>query len=281
MTRNPHAAEPFTHDDREIAAALQDVSVPALLCSLVHMTGDPAWVRSDIRPRVALSLDIQSGIPADERAEVRRLALPAILAYRDGGCVPHTLSHELLREMMSFLGCQPVDGRLAGLFFDDLQFDGADTGAVAWGGGVPDDVKAASPVVVIGCGMAGILAGIRLQQAGLPFVIVEKNPGPGGTWWENRYPGARVDIGSHQYCYSFEPPDHWSEFYCRQPELQPEYFIDIVEKYDLRPHCRFDTAVHRRCAGTTSMLSGMCTSAGPAGQRRSSVPDLSSVPSVR
>ncbi|MGP0108266.1 MAG: NAD(P)-binding protein, partial [Acidimicrobiales bacterium] len=232
MTRNPHAAEPFTDDDQEIAAALQDVSVPALLCSLVHMTGDPAWIRGDIRPRVAVSLDIQSGIPADEQAQVRRLALPAIRAYRDGGCLTHGLSHELLQEMMSFLGCRPVEGRLAGLFFDDLQFDGADTGAVAWGCEIPEDVKAASPVVVIGCGMAGILAGIRLEQAGLPFLIVEKNPGPGGTWWENRYPGARVDIGSHQYCYSFEPSDHWSEFYCQQPELL-EYFTDIVEKYDL------------------------------------------------
>src|SRR5208283_6133860 len=76
VTRNPHAAEPFSDDDEEIAAALQDVSVPALLCSLVHMTGDPAWIRGDIRPRVAVSLDIQSGIPADEQAQVRRLALP-------------------------------------------------------------------------------------------------------------------------------------------------------------------------------------------------------------
>ena len=242
MTRNPHAAEPFADDDEVIEAALQDVSVPALLCSLVHMTGDPAWIRGEIRPRVAISLDIQSGIPADERAQVRRLALPAIRAYRDDGCQPKELPRELLQEMMSFLGCREVEGRLAGLFFDDLQFDGADTGAVTWGDEIPEEVKAASPVVVIGCGMAGILAGIRLKQAGLPFVIIEKNPGPGGTWWENRYPGARVDIGSHQYCYSFEPADHWSEFYCQQPELL-EYFTAIVEKYDLRPHCQFDTAV--------------------------------------
>ena len=144
--------------------------------------------------------------------------------------------------MMSFLGCQDVGGTLAGLFFDDLQFEGSDTGAIAWGDGIPEDVKAASPVVVIGCGMAGILAGIRLKQAGLPFVIIEKNAGPGGTWWENRYPGARVDIGSHQYCYSFEPSDHWSEYYCQQPELR-DYFTATVDKYGLGPHCRFNTTV--------------------------------------
>ncbi len=242
MTRNRHAGERFTDDDATLAAALEDVSIPALLCSLVHMTGDPGWIRGDIRPRHAISLDIQSGISEEDRAEVRRRALPAVAAYRDGGCVPAELSRELLLEMMAFLGCRPVEGRLAGLFFDDLQFEGGDSGAISWGDEVPDSVRAASPVVVIGCGLGGILAGIRLSQAGLPFTIVEKNDGPGGTWWENRYPGARVDVGSHQYCYSFEPADHWSEFYCRQPELRA-YFATMVDTYGLRPNCRFGTSV--------------------------------------
>ena len=260
MTRNPHAGEPFTDDDAAIAAALEDVSVPALLCSLVHMTGDPSWIRGDIRPRVAMSLDIQSGMPAAEQAEVRRRALPAIAAYRDDGCDPRDLPRELLREMMSFLGCRPVEGRLAGLYFDDLQFAGGDTGAITWGGDIPAAAKAAAPVVVVGCGLAGILAGIRLRQAGLPFTIVEKNAGPGGTWWENRYPGARVDVGSHQYCYSFEPADHWSEFYCQQPELRA-YFGAIVDKYGLRPHTRFDTTV---TALITNRASRAVTAPSPA-----------------
>jgi 4-hydroxyacetophenone monooxygenase len=243
VTRNPHAGEAIADADSTIAAALEDCSIPALLCSLVHMTGDPSWIRGAIRPRAAVSIDIQGGIPVQERAEIRRRALPAIAAYRDGGSIPHDLSRELLLEMMSFLGCRPVDeGRLADLFFDDLQFEGGDTGTFVWRDEVQDDVKAASPVLVIGCGLAGILAGIRLKQAGLPFTIVDKNAGPGGTWWENRYPGARVDVGSHQYCYSFEPADHWSEFYCQQPELR-DYFTAIVDKYGLRPHCRFDTGV--------------------------------------
>lgn len=242
MARNPHAGEPFTDGDEVIASALQDVSVPALLCSLVHMSGDPSWIRGDLGPRVALSMDIQSGIPPEEQEEARRRALPVIAAYRDGGCQPHELPRPLLQEMMSFLGRRPVEGTLAGLFFDDLQFEGGDVGAITWGDEVPEEAKAASPVVVIGCGLSGILAGIRLQQAGLPFTIVDKNAGPGGTWWENRYPGARVDIGSHQYCYSFEPADHWSEFYCQQPELR-DYFVSIVEKYGLGPSCRFGTAV--------------------------------------
>ena len=241
-TRNPHAGEPFLDDDEAIAAALEDVSVPALLCSLVHMTGDPSWIRGDVQPRVAVALEFQSRIPEEELADVRRRALPAVAAYRDAGCQPHTLSREVLHEMMEFLGRRPVEGVLEGMFFDDMQFDGADSGTIVWGDEVTEEAKAASPVVVIGCGLSGILAGIRLSQAGLPFTIVEKNGGPGGTWWENRYPGARVDVGSHQYCYTFEPADHWSEYYCQSPELR-DYFAGILEKYGLEPRCRFGTTI--------------------------------------
>ena len=144
--------------------------------------------------------------------------------------------------MMSWLAGRHLEGRIVSMLFEDMQFDGADSRAITWGDEFSDEVKAGSPVVVIGCGLSGILAGIRLSQAGLPFTIIEKNDGPGGTWWENSYPGARVDVGSHQYCYSFEPADHWSEYYCRQPELR-DYFVMVLDKYGLRPHCRFGTAV--------------------------------------
>ncbi len=240
--RNPHAGWPFTDDDAAIAAALEDASVPALLCSLVHMTGDPAWIRGPRRPRTSGFSNLQGGMPPDEQAAVRREALPVVAAYRDAGCRPCVPSRDLLVEMMEFLACAPVRPRLSELLLFDLQFDGADSAAITWGDEIDDAVKADSPVVVIGAGMAGIQAGIRLAQAGLPFTIVEKNAGPGGTWWENRYPGARVDVASHQYCYAFEPGDHWSEYYCQHPELR-DYFTRVLDKYGLRPRCRFETEV--------------------------------------
>lgn len=240
--RNPHAGEPFADGDDAIAGALEDVSVPALLCSLVHMTGDPAWIRERTLRAVASSMDYQSGLTADEQSDVRRRAVAVVARYRDEGCRPHPLPRDLLVEMMSFLACKPVEGRLASMFLEDMQFEGGDCRAVTWADEVPPDVKAASHVVVIGCGMSGILAGIRLSQAGLPFTIIDKNDGPGGTWWENRYPGARVDVGSHQYCYSFVPSHHWSEYYCQHDELRA-YFGSVVDMYGLRPHCRFGTTV--------------------------------------
>ncbi len=240
--RNPYAGQPFSDDDASIAAALADVSIPTLLCSLVHMTGDPAWVRGPHRPTYAMPGDFQVGMSEAQCAEVRRLAVPAIAAFRDGGCVPHSLSEDLVAELMAFVAGQPVDGLLRGMFAEELQLDGVDARAITWGDEVPEDVRASSPVLVIGAGESGIVAGIRLAEAGLPFTIVEKNAGPGGTWWENRYPGARVDIGSHHYCYSFEPADHWSEYFCQQPELRA-YFERVLGKYELGSHCRFSTEV--------------------------------------
>ena len=149
------------------------------------------------------------------------------------------------------------------MFLEDLHLDGADAGAITWGDEIPADVRADAHVVVIGCGESGLLAGIRLAQAGLPFTIVEKNGGPGGTWWENRYPGARVDIGSHFYCYSFEPADHWTEYFSQQPELQA-YFERVMRQ-----------ARHRAStAGSTPRSSRADVRRGdrPLGGRRSARP---------
>ena len=231
--RNPHAGLPFDDDDAAIAAALEDVSIPALLCSMVHITGDPSWIRGDLRPHVAMLNEYQGYMTEEEKAEARRRALPAIIAYRDGGCVlPPAPSHELVHEMMAFLACGEVADDVVPMFLEDLHLDGADAGAITWGDEIPDDVRDDAHVIVIGCGEAGLLAGIRLAQAGLPFTIIEKNGGPGGTWWENRYPGARVDIGSHFYCYSFEPADHWTEYFSQQPELR-DYFERVMSEHGI------------------------------------------------
>jgi len=242
-TRNPHAGQPFTDSDQVIAAALEEVSIPALMCSLVHLTGDPSWIRGEIRPRYALLNDYTSGLTPEEMAEVRSRAVPVVAAWRDAGCPePAGLSPELVKELMDFLAADVVDPSVVPMFVDDLHFDGADSGAITWKDEIPAAVRDAFHVLVIGCGESGLLTGIRLQQAGIPFTIVEKTDGPGGTWHDNRYPGARVDIGSHIYCYSFEPSDHWSEYFCQQPELRA-YFEGVMEKYSIQNNCLFNTEV--------------------------------------
>jgi 4-hydroxyacetophenone monooxygenase len=241
--RNPHAGSPFTDSDSAIEAALGDVSIPALLCSMVHVTGDPAWIRSELRPHGLTLNQYQGGMTDTEMAQARRLALPAIARYRDGGCIPRPLPpREIVHEMMSFAaGCR-VDDEVAPMFIDDLDLEGSAASTTDWDHSVGTESRADAHVVVIGCGPAGLLAGIRLRQAGVPFTIIDQNDGPGGTWEKNHYPGARVDIGGRFYCYSFDPSDQWVEYFPQHTELR-SYFRRTLDAHGLGPHCRFRARV--------------------------------------
>jgi cation diffusion facilitator CzcD-associated flavoprotein CzcO len=97
-------------------------------------------------------------------------------------------------------------------------------------------------VVVVGAGFGGIATGVKLRQAGIhTFTIYESSLGVGGTWWDNTYPGAEVDVGSHLYCFSFKPHD-WSRTHARQPELH-RYLEETVDEHGLRPHLRLGVTV--------------------------------------
>ena len=97
-------------------------------------------------------------------------------------------------------------------------------------------------VLIIGGGMSGILAAIRLAEAGFDYLLVEKSEELGGTWHENTYPGCRVDVPSQSYSYSFAANPDWSGHFCRQPELA-DYFRRCAEAHDIRAHCRLGSRV--------------------------------------
>ena len=89
--------------------------------------------------------------------------------------------------------------------------------------------------------MSGLLAGIKLQELGINFTIFEKNADVGGTWYENRYPGCRVDSPNHVYSYSFKQKD-WPQHFSDQKTLLG-YFQNTADEYSLRDHIRFETEV--------------------------------------
>ena len=94
-------------------------------------------------------------------------------------------------------------------------------------------------IAVIGAGMAGILAAIRLKEAGTHDVVVfEKADRIGGTWRENTYPGLTCDVPAHAYTYSFAPNPDWSSFLAPGQEIQ-RYFEDVVRRYGVAPLIRF------------------------------------------
>ncbi len=97
---------------------------------------------------------------------------------------------------------------------------------------------------IIGAGMSGILAAVKLQEAGLEFTIFEKADKVGGTWRENTYPGIACDVPSHIYSYSFELNPEWNYFASPGSEVQ-SYFEGVVDKYGIDAHIRFGEAVTR------------------------------------
>jgi cation diffusion facilitator CzcD-associated flavoprotein CzcO len=99
-------------------------------------------------------------------------------------------------------------------------------------------------IVVIGCGFSGINCAIKLKEAGLPFLVIEKEDGVGGTWHLNRYPGAACDIPAHLYSFSFAPKMDWSSPYAPQEEIR-EYLVSVVDQFKLWPRIRLNTAVVR------------------------------------
>ena len=101
-------------------------------------------------------------------------------------------------------------------------------------------------VLVIGAGFSGLYALHRLREQGRSVHVIERAPDVGGVWYWNRYPGARCDIESVDYCYSFSPEVveewDWSERYPAQPEIL-RYINFVADRFDLRSGITFDTSV--------------------------------------
>jgi 4-hydroxyacetophenone monooxygenase len=105
----------------------------------------------------------------------------------------------------------------------------------------PERLKAFS-VIVIGAGMGGLNTAIHLKRAGIPYTVIERNAGVGGTWWENRYPGARVDTPSRTYMHIQALDFNWPGPYSAQVENQ-RYFDWLADTFDVRKDITFNTEV--------------------------------------
>ncbi len=101
-------------------------------------------------------------------------------------------------------------------------------------------------VVVVGAGFSGMYMLHRLRQLGLSVQVLEAGSDVGGTWYWNRYPGARCDVPSMEYSYSFseelQQEWNWSEVMAAQPEIL-QYANHVAERFDLRSDIQFDTRV--------------------------------------
>src|SRR5262245_38025943 len=99
-------------------------------------------------------------------------------------------------------------------------------------------------VLIVGAGFGGLCAAIKLKQAGIPFTLLEKSEGLGGTWRDNHYPGCSCDIESQLYSFSFEQNPRFTRVFAPHWEIL-EYMEHCADKYGVRPHMHFGSSVVR------------------------------------
>lgn len=185
-----------------------------------YITGPAPWdhtfpdaVAQEIRERLATAI-LQSDLTVAPSTAV----IDSLLDHASGAPLP-AAEHALLHK--------------------EMRLNTADE--VEWANGRPAAADAFS-VLIIGAGLSGIAAARRLHRLGIPFELVERSDGSGGTWYHNTYPGCGVDIASHYFSYSFAPNPQWNRYYAKQPEIL-SYLRDCVASEGLEPYFRYNTEV--------------------------------------
>lgn len=230
-------------DTAMLDEALAVAHLPSLLTALVHITGETSWLKDEWRPQYQPLSRGETGLGPEIDDQIRAAARAALIKYLEGDRkLPAAPDQATVRRMMDFVAGEPIPEGYADFAMDELAIVGKSTKDPQFDQPKLQEAARKLKVLVIGAGMSGLLTGIRLSQAGVPFEIVDKNPEVGGTWFENTYPGCRVDNSNHMYSYSFEPNHKWPQHFSPQPELL-KYFKGIADKYGLRKHIRFETLV--------------------------------------
>lgn len=236
MTSTSRANDPAARADR-LDQALRAANVPTLLAVLVQLTGDRRWLTDRYRPSRPRGMDDNrtGGLPDDVQAEIRDAVADAVRAHAAGrpAAIPEPSEADVV-ELLDFTAGEEVPHEFAPMMAEIIH--GTPEPAVrrlADGHGIS--------VVVIGAGIAGMLASVRLSEAGIEHVVLEKNEGVGGSWFENRYPGAGVDTPSYLYSYSFFDHD-WSTHFGKRDEVQA-YLDAFADAHDLRDQIRFGVEV--------------------------------------
>jgi 4-hydroxyacetophenone monooxygenase len=230
-------SEPFTLADVDLPAVLLDAELPSLLPAIAHLTGDLSVLRDELRPAVnatPLGMQPQGGLSPAAQERARTIAARAIEDWVGRGRPPASAADDdRLRRLMGFVTGPVAEDHLP-LFRHQLGIVDESPQALPRNGGVR--------VVVVGAGMSGLAAAHRLRQAGVPVLVLERNPDVGGVWWENSYPGCRLDTSNFSYSYSFAQQPTWPHQYSTRASVL-DYFTRVADELDLRESIRFGTEV--------------------------------------
>jgi 4-hydroxyacetophenone monooxygenase len=235
--------ELLTATDAQIEDAVAYADPMVLRGLLYQLTGDPELEAVALKT-VTIWL-MESTTPATDAdvAMIRRKAVDFLKSYRDSGAGP--IGHgpdERLRHSIDLMFGETIPDESQGWVHEEIALDPW-ARSLRWSAAADAERLANFTVTIIGAGMGGLNAAIQLRRAGIAFTIVEKNKGVGGTWHENRYPGARVDSPSRVYSHIFAVDYPCPYNYGPYAENQA-YFDWVADQFDLRGVIDFETEVH-------------------------------------
>ena len=252
---------------RSLLAASDEVIEDAVLHAdpfvlrglLFQLTGDEEVARAHVA-------EVPRGMaPAagdDDTALLQRKAAEFLKAYRDGGAGEISIGpEERLPASLRLASTFELADEDMGLYLEELSLDPWSRG-LEWKTPPPQDRLEAFNVVVIGGGLGGLNAAIHLKRAGISFTVIEKNADLGGTWYENRYPGCRVDTQSRSYTNTFGVDYSYPYPYCPASEHE-RYFHWIADTHGLRDDIVFETEVRSLAWDEDSSEWTTCRSTDP------------------
>ncbi|MBT2186852.1 NAD(P)/FAD-dependent oxidoreductase [Sphingobium sp. H33] len=216
---------------------------PMVLRGLVYLlTGDPELKTMATKTVAYGQMDAIVPASDEEVAMIRRKAADFLKAYRDGGAGPIGFgAPKHVRDSMELVLAGRIPEEDLAMATEELALDPW-ARSLQWQS-TPDSKRlGAFSVTVIGTGMGGLNAALQLKRAGINYMIFEKNNGVGGTWYENRYPGARVDGSSRTYSHLFGVDFPCPYNYAPQ-ERNQAYFDWVADEFGLRDEIIFNTEV--------------------------------------
>ena len=224
-------------DDAFIRRALDHAHLNSLRIALFQQTRDPEIGLMKVETFAPAGTPFLAHVVA---AESHALLKEKAFAYLRGltGADSAPPSRETALELMSLFQGETIDPGTAGYGYEELAFDEFSREA-NWHGARPDAVDDLL-VTVIGSGFSGILAGIQLERLGIPFRIIERQAGIGGTWELNDYPEARVDITTFLYQYKFVKNYPWKSYFATRDELK-DYIEAVVDEFGIRDRIETST----------------------------------------
>ena len=240
---NQVRAELLDASDEMIDDAVRYADPLALRGALYQLTGDEELLDVELRTLVVGGYREMCQIARREDvAHICEKASAFLKAYRDAGAgeVAAGPAHRWPRSMSLAVGVEMAPTELE-MWMEELALDPWARG-LAWSGGTPPAGAANFSVLVIGAGMGGLNAAVQLKHAGIPFTVLEKNSSVGGTWYENRYPGARVDSPSRIYTHVYGVNFSYPYPFC--PQVENEKYVNwVADTFDVRGEIHFHTEV--------------------------------------